>query len=114
MPRTSTLWFSTAAAFAGGLFSGLLVAPTSGREFRQRIVECTQTQGAWVERRLQRIETQLSALEDQMQTTTTAFSERFREVTGRALDAYVPTMPESSWAVEKGELARELRFMPRK
>ncbi len=118
MPRTSTLWISTAAAFAGGLVAGLFVAPTSGRALRKQIADCTRAQGSRVEerlqQRLQQLDAQLTALEEQVQATTAALGRRWREAAEQALDTYRPAVPESSWGVEPDDLARELRHLPRR
>lgn len=114
MASSRQLLVSATLAFAGGFCSGLLYAPQTGRELRRRIVRSMQQPSRWAEARLHEVETRLSALESQLHDTTDAFRERFHEVTGRTLEAYLPTFAEQGWDVKRGELLRELRFMPRR
>ena len=114
MRSTRELMLYTTLAFAGGALSGLLFAPQSGREFRASLLRSTRKPTGWVEERLHQVEVQLAALEAQVQTTSTALSQRFREATGRALDSYRPSFSELSWDVKRGELARDLRYLPRR
>ena len=103
------------SSFAGGFILGLLVAPESGREARQRVSLAAHGSTRWMGDRLQELEGRLHEIEAQVQETGLHLSQRVREATGRTLDAYVPSVPnEDAWDIRREDLSRNLRRMPRR
>lgn len=114
MRRSRDLLLPTTLAFAGGLVSGLLLAPQRGRDLRAQLLRGFEQPSGWMEDRRKALEEQVARLEAQLHTTSEAFAERFRELTGEAVDAYRPSLADTGWGVQRGDLARDLRFMPRR
>lgn len=104
------------AAFTGGLLAGLLLAPRSGRKMRRLIAKKAQAQSRWAEQRLHDVETQLSALEQQLRDAGAGLSDQLRDATQKAVEQVTPTVPDdpAAWSVEGREVASELRRMPRR
>ena len=116
MNTRQTQLLTAVTAFASGFLAGVLFAPQSGREARRRIAETAQDSTRWMGDRLQAIETQLGALERQIQAASAQFGEKMREAATRAVDQYVPSVPEDSDAlkIDQEDLTHDLRQMPRK
>ena len=116
MNTRETLFLTAVAAFAGGFLAGMLFAPASGRDARRRIAETAQDSSRWVGDRLQDLEAQLGTLEEQIQTAGSQFSEKMRGAAKKAVDPYLPSLPEDdeAWKVERKELTKDLRRMPRR
>lgn len=114
MKATTKLVLTAAAAFAGGYAAGLLTAPQSGSRLRRVVARQVGVPTRWVEARFHEIERQLVTLEHQLMATSADLSERLREATHRAVDFYVPSMPEaaSNWEVKDTEVTGDLRRMP--
>lgn len=104
-----------AAGFAGGVAAGVLFAPRSGDQTRRLISRQFLAPSRWFEDRLHAVERQLNALEKQLAATTSEFGEKLHEVTSKAVDQYVPSVPDDpAWeGVDGKELTRDLRRMPR-
>jgi gas vesicle protein len=113
MNTRQTQLLTAVAAFAGGFLAGVLLAPQSGREARRRIARTAQDSTRWVEDRLQTVETQLGALEQQIQAAGAQFGEKVQEVAAKTVEQYVPSLPDDSDLLEKEDLTRDLRRMPR-
>ena len=103
-------------AFAGGFLAGVLFAPQSGREARRRIAETAQDSTRWMGERLQAVETQLGAVEQQIQAAGAQFGEKMRGAAGKAVDQYVPSVPDDADAlqIDQEDVDHDLRHMPRK
>ena len=86
-------------AFAGGVAFGLLLAPRSGRETRQQIVQQRQNTQRWMEQQMQ--QTQQQFAENTQQAV-----ERIREATQQTLETYLP-IDEQKWDREVGEGLRD-------
>ena len=116
MNTRETLFLTAIAAFAGGFFAGMLLAPSSGRDARRRIAETAQGSTRWVGDRLQDLEGQLGSLEEQIQAAGAQFSQKMRGAAKKAVDPYLPSFPEDdeAWKVDRKEVTKDLRRMPRK
>ena len=116
MNTKEALFLTAVAAFAGGFFAGMLLAPSSGRDARRRIAQTAHGSTRWVGDRLHSLETQLGALEEQIQTAGSQFGEKMRGAAQKAVDPYLPSFPEDAeaWKVDRKEVTEDLRRMPRK
>ena len=116
MNTKETLFLTAVAAFAGGFFAGMLLAPLSGRDARRRLAQTAQGSTRWVGDQLQSLEAQLGTLEQQIQTVSSQFGEKMRDAAKKAVDPYLPSFPEDAeaWKVDRKELTKDLRRMPRK
>ena len=116
MNTRQTALLTALTAFAGGFLAGMLFAPASGRDARRRIATSAQDSTRWLGDRLHDLEAQLGTLEQQIQQTGAQFSERVRGAAQKAVDPYLPTFPDedTAWKVDRKELAKDLRRMPRK
>lgn len=94
--NTKQQWVWAAAAFVGGLATGLLLAPESGRDVRHRISRTAQGSISWMEHRLRDVEAQLHDLEKQLQAITRRMPDEGAE-----------------WTLQGTDLIRDLRRMPR-
>ena len=102
-----------ASAFAGGYFSGLLLAPRTGRAARRRLTRQARASSKWLGGRVHALEAQLAALEQEIEALGHQFSAKVRAATHGAFNAFVPGFPDG-WGLERGEMARELRHLPRR
>lgn len=93
---------------------GLFCASEQGQNARSCLVRKSREQAKKLEGHLHTIESQLSTLEKQIQFAGDQLAHRLQEATYRAVGHYVPAVPESvdTWALENGELTRDLRRMP--
>ena len=116
MNTRQTVLLTAVTAFASGFLAGMLFAPASGRDARRRIAASARGSTRWLGDQLQNLESQLGSLEQQIQTVGTQFSEKVRGVAKKAVDPYLPTFPEEEeqWKVDRKELTKDLRRMPRK
>ena len=116
MNTRETLFLTAIAAFAGGFFAGMLLAPSSGRDARRRIAQTAQDSTRWLGDQLQGLEEQLGSLEDQIQAVSAQFGQKMRGAAKKAVDPYLPSFPDDAdaWKVERKEVTKELRRMPRK
>lgn len=116
MNTRQTQLLTAISAFAGGFIAGLLFAPQSGREARQRIVQTAQGSTQWIEDQIHSLEDQLGTLEQHIQSVSAQFGDKVREVTNKAVDQYLPSFPDeqNDWEMEGGDLERNLRHLPRK
>lgn len=116
MKTRETVLLTAVTAFAGGFLAGMLFAPASGRDARRRIAESAQDSTRWMGDRLHDLEAQLGLLEQQIQTVGAQFSEKVRGVAKKAVDPYLPTLPEDAdqWKVDRKDLTSDLRRLPRK
>jgi gas vesicle protein len=114
MNRNLSWIAALAAAFAGGLLTGILFAPRTGRDLRQSIASRALEPAHWAEERLQEIERQLVALERDLRASSTEFGEKLRETTHRTVSHYVPEVPDDTkaWNVDSPEVTRDLPRMP--
>lgn len=99
------------AAFAGGVVAGILFAPDSGARTRARIAEEARAQARNLEKKLSGLESKIDDLQKQVRETGTHLGERVVEAARHAA-APVPDDPEA-FHVEKGDVAQDLRRMPR-
>lgn len=108
-------WLVAVAAFAGGVLSGLLLAPESGQDVRRRVTRTARGSARWAGQRLHDVEDQLDALERQLQTLSAQLGQRLCEATQRAAHHYLPSAPadEAAWTLEGADLVRDLRRLPR-
>ncbi|MFQ5569720.1 MAG: YtxH domain-containing protein [Rhodothermales bacterium] len=116
MNTRQTILLTAISAFAGGFFAGLIFAPQTGRETRQRLVRTAQGSTRWLGEQLDAVEAKIGVLEQQIHKTTSQFTEKVRETAHHTVDQYVPSMPDDTkaWTVEREDLAHDLRRMPRK
>ena len=100
------------AAFTGGFMAGLLVAP----ETRRQLSRTARGSSQWVGERLHALDAQLRSIEQDIQAAGAQFGDRVRTMTRHAVAAYVPALPEDEveWDVERGDLAQDLRHLPRR
>jgi gas vesicle protein len=100
-------------AFAGGVATGILLAPRSGSETRDILSREAQTQMGRVDRQLRGLEKQMDRLSDQVKSATNGVSQKVRHAT---VDQVVPGVPEDPEAFKVGdrEVAGDLRHLPKK
>jgi len=116
MTTRQALLLTAVSSFASGFLAGVLLAPYSGREARRRLVQTTQDSTRWAAGRLHDLEARLGTLEQQIHTAGTQLGDKMRETAHKAVDPYLPVLPEEdeAWKVERDELARDLRHLPRR
>ncbi len=123
MASTRDTLLTALAAFAGGLLTGILIAPDSGARTRERIADEARARMKRLEGRLDSIQEQLSGLDDVLGRKTADLTRRARQV-GEQVSArvrsaaheagsVVPDDPDA-FHVDSGEVAHDLRRMPKK
>ncbi|NBC17762.1 MAG: hypothetical protein GVY18_10655 [Bacteroidetes bacterium] len=108
MNAKSSMIVTAATAFVGGFFAGLFYASETGHTVRRRIADQAQHSTRWMEGRLHEVETRVQVMEQHLEDAGHEISDKLREAT----DRYVPRSSDE-WTVESGEMARDLRRMPR-
>ncbi|MDX1546881.1 MAG: YtxH domain-containing protein [Rhodothermales bacterium] len=105
MNNRLSLLLAAAAGFAGGLLTGLLAAPEAGHATRRRLADSARGSTRWMEDRLHALEAQLGEIEQQIEDAGISLA-----------DQYLPGLPddEAAWAVERDEIDRNLRRLPRR
>ncbi len=106
--------------FAGGFLSGLLFAPQSGAETRDQLAERAKSQMEGMEDRLQHLEARLASLGEQIKAESGQWSDKVKKGSDKlrraAADSVLPDVPDdpAAFKVEGGEVAADLRHLPRK
>lgn len=108
MNAKSSLIVTAATAFVGGFFAGLFYASETGHTVRQRIADQAQHSTRWLEDRLHHVETRVNVMEKHLEDAGHELSDKIREAT----DHHVPRS-SGDWSVDSGDMARDLRRMPR-
>ena len=114
MKRQKDLIATAIVAFAGGFAAGLLCSPASVPRARRAVIRKARLRTEWLVGRLHEVEQHLAALEEQIHATGDQLSHRVHEATVKAVDHFVPSVPDdpSTWELGGAELTRDLRRMP--
>lgn len=115
MSATRNLLVASVLAFAGGLVTGLIVAPHSGKKMRRLIAGRLQEEMLRMEGKLDTVEERMEELEEKVVQATHDLGERVMAATREAVDQVVPDLPDDpeEWEMKKGDVAGSLRKMPR-
>lgn len=113
MPNRHTILWTSLAAFASGYFAWMRLSPRSEQALRQRLADHARASSDWMSERWQSVAEQLAVLEQDLEAAGQALSEQLRSATGGAFDPLALDLPES-WQLERGEVTRELRGLPRR
>ena len=97
------------AAFAGGFLAGVLLAPSSGRETRDRLSDEARNRMKSLEGQVRGVEDRLASLSDQIHDA----SDQFRTAAAHKVLPDVPEDPEA-FKLDEEEVEADLRHMPRK
>lgn len=113
MKIRQTVFWTALAAFAGGYASWRWLAPRSEQALRDSLAAQARASSGWMGTQWQAAEAQLAALEAEVETAGRAFSDKVRSLTQNAFDPLTFELSEA-WQLERGEVARELRHLPRR
>ncbi len=114
MSTQRDVFVTAVLAFAGGLVTGLLVAPHSGKKLREMISARVHHEMKRVEGKLHDVEDKVVDLEQRVVAASQDVSERVLEATKQAVDQVVPTMPDDpeAWGMAQKDVPASLRKMP--
>jgi gas vesicle protein len=108
MNTRATLVLTGAAAFAGGLIAGILLAPESGHRMRSKLIARMNVPVRWVDDRLDELEGKLHDLENHVEGVR-------KQVRTATIGRVVPDVPDrEAFDVDSAEIARELPRMPKR
>jgi hypothetical protein len=108
MNTRATLVLTGAAAFAGGLIAGILLAPESGHRMRGKLIARMNVPVRWVDDRLDELEGKLHDLESHVEGVR-------KQVRTATIDRVIPDVPDrEAFDVDSAEIARELPRMPKR
>lgn len=110
MNRVSQI-ITVAAAFTAGICTGLMLAPQSGKNLRRKISLEARSQLRAAEKKMDMVESQLTAVNDRLQNASKDLGDRVREAANEAAEEILPDITKDSdnWNLTKGEVESELR-----
>ena len=100
-------------AFAGGIATGILLAPSSGSETREKIGQQAQAQLGKMERRMKELEKQIEHMAESVKDSSASVLGEVKEAAASQTLPDVPSDPEA-FQVGEDEVAGDLRHLPRK
>ncbi|MBO6577299.1 MAG: YtxH domain-containing protein [Rhodothermales bacterium] len=100
-------------AFAGGVVAGILLAPQSGAETRERLSDEARSRLSRIDGQLDGLEKRLAEVSAHLREASHDLGERVKHST---VDQVLPDVPEDpeAFEVDRDEVASDLRHMPRK
>ena len=103
------------AAFTAGICTGLMLAPSSGKQLRRRIGEEAQEKLKVAEEKLEFVESQISEVNQKLQEAGKELGDRVKEAAKESLDDVIPDLSADgeSWDLTKDDVNKELRRMAR-
>ena len=117
MKSNVTRLATVVSAFAAGLITGVLLAPTSGDGTRRRIVEQAKYRLHSAEKQLDQIEQQITEMNDVLQERGKELQGKLKKTAHDVVDQHIPDLAEGTDEWSEGgedEMLKDLRNMTRR
>lgn len=114
--RTLSHLASALSGFALGVAAGMLFAPQSGEQLRNRIASEARDQLRQAEARLRDMEKQMRSLDERMAAAREQVGHRVRNVADQARETVLPSIGDAAHqaAIDEKELGQDLRHLTRR